>query len=200
MNQPFDVYGNQGPHRPEPNPQPTDLRYGHTVTQVDPLGNPIRHAPLPTQEFSMPAEYRVPPGTAQQAAQQAEPPQPTIIDAIASDAQAAQPAKVEFPPGAPKLRPIHQLPFRERGNAMRLFGELQKIQSPAEGEQPSFDQIADMYDGLARIDDFLAAVAVDADAYRKWVAGPGNDEGVFAQLWNAYSNQSQPGEASSSSS
>lgn len=199
MNQPFDVYGNRVAHRPEPNPnQPTDLRYGHTVTQVDPLGNPIPHNPVPTQEFSMPAEYRVPVGTAQQAAQQPEP-QPTIIDSIASDATAGQ-RKVEFPPGSPKLRPIHTLPFRERGTAMRLFGELQKIQSPGQGEQPSFDQIADMYEGLARIDDFFAAVAEDANAYRTWVAGPGNDEGVFAQLWNAYSTQSQPGEASSSSS
>jgi len=197
MNQPFDVYGNQG-HRPVP-VQPTDLRYGHTVTQVDPLGNPIPYAP---QNQPANGNFSLPPGmrdAAEQAAQQPEP-EPTIIDAIASDAQAAQPAKVEFPPGAPKLRPIHQLPFRERGNAMRLFGELQKIQGPGEGEQPSFDQIADMFEGLARIDDFLAAVAVDANAYRKWVAGPGNDEEVFAQLWNAYSNQSQPGEASSSSS
>jgi hypothetical protein len=195
MNQPFDVYGNQGP-RTVPSPAPTDLRYGHTVTQVDPLGNPIPHAPQPHQPNG--GNFSVPAGTAQQAAQQPEP-QPTIIDSIASDAKAAE-RKVEFPPGAPKLRPIHTLPFRERGNAMRLFGELQKIQGPVKGEEPSFDQIADMYDGLARIDDFLAAVAEDANAYRKWVAGPGNDEGVFSQLWQAYSTQRQPGEASSSSS
>jgi hypothetical protein len=190
MNQPYDIYGNQGP-RNTPAPAPTDLRYGETVTQIDPLGNPIRHAPVPQN-----GNFSLPPGTAQQAAQQVEP-QPTIIDAIASDAKAA---KAEFPPGAPKLRAIHQLPFRERATAMRLFGELQKIEGPVEGTEPSFDQIAGMYDGLARIDDFLASVAENADAYRAWVAGPGNDEGLFSQLWNAYAAQRQPGEASSSSS
>jgi len=193
MNQPFDVYGNQGPRTPAP--APTDLRYGETVTQVDPLGNQIRHAPAPVPQNG---NFSLPPGTAQQAAQQVEP-QPTIIDSIASDAQAAQ-QKVEFPEGAPKLRAIHQLPFRERATAMRLFGELQKIEGPEQGTEPTFDQIANMYEGLACIDDFLASVAEDAAAYRAWVAGPGNDESKFSQLWNAYSAQRQPGEASSSSS
>ena len=194
MNQPYDIYGNQGPRQaPAPAPAPTDLRYGQTVTQVDPLGNPIRQAPVPQN-----GNFSLPPGTAQQAAQQAEA-QPTIIDAIASDAEAAQ-QKVEWPEGAPKLRAIHQLPFRERATAMRLFGELQKIEGPEKGVEPTFEQVANMYEGLARIDDFLASVAEDPGAYRAWIAGPGNDEGKFSQLWNAYSAQRQPGEASSSSS
>jgi len=199
MNQPFDVHGNQGGHRPSP--LTTDIRYGNTVTQVDPAGNPIpqtnpyNHSiPAPEQKWSAPA------GTAAIAAKEAEA-QPTMVDAIASDAKAAdETPPVEPPEGAPKLRPIHTLPFRERGNAMRLFSELQKIQGPKEGESPTLDQVAAMYDGLARIDDFLAAVAENADEYRAWVAGPGADEATFAQLWNAYSARKQPGEARSSSS
>ena len=193
-NQPFDVHGAPVGHVSRP-----DVRYGDTVTQVDPLGNPIPaqyQQPVPAQQYSPGQNFSLPPGTAQQAAQRPEP-QPTIIDAIASD---AEPAKVDPPEGAPSLRPIHRLPFRQRATAIRLFSELQKIQGPAEGEAPSFEHAADMYEGLARIDDFLATVADDADAYRAWVAGPGADETKFAQLWNHYSSQAQPGEASSSSS
>ena len=193
-NQPFDVYG----------ARTTDLRRGDTVTHVDPLGNPIPQAgppytqqPQPAQQYNPNQNFALPQGTAERAAKEPEP-QPTIIDAIASDAKAADP--VEAPEGAPELRPIHRLPFRQRGTAIRLFGELQKIQGPKEGEEPTFEQAADMYDGLARIDDFLATVAVNEDEYRAWVAGPGADESKFAQLWNHYSVQRQPGEANSSSS
>jgi len=196
MNQPFDVHGNQGGHHPY---APTDIRYGNTVTQVDPAGNPIPQQPY---NHSVPAEQKwsAPAGTAAIAAKEVEA-LPTMVDAIAADAKVAEETTLTEPPeGAPKLRPIHSLPFRERGNAMRLFGELQKIEQPKKGEEPTFDQVAAMYDGLARIDDFLAAVAENADEYRAWVAGPGADEAKFAQLWNSYSARRQPGEASSSSS
>ncbi|HTF54483.1 MAG TPA: hypothetical protein VK735_44175 [Pseudonocardia sp.] len=200
MNQPFDVHGNQGGHHPYAT---TDIRYGNTVTQVDPAGNPIPQPnpyPVSGQHYSPDQNFSLPAGTAAQAAKMPEP-QPTMVDAIASDAKAAdETPPVEPPEGAPKLRPLHTLPFRERGNAMRLFSELQKIEGPKEGESPTLDQVADMYDGLARIDDFLAAVAENADEYRAWVAGPGADEATFAQLWNSYSAQKQPGEAPSSSS
>lgn len=174
----------------------------------------LRNAPHPQFPFEgmttagqNPAEptWTAPVGIAQAAAQVAAEEgrhlaaeaKPTTTDHLAEDAKAA--AKLpDFPVGSPELRPIYRLNYRERATAIRLFAELQDIDQPGEDESPTMNQVAGMFEGLAKIDDFLATVAVDADAYHAWVLEA--DDTAFAELWNAYSVRQQPGEAPSSSS
>lgn len=195
MNQPFDVHGARTGGAP-------DVRYGETTTYIDPLGNPE-----PVRRPEQP-RYLLPPGVAAAAAREAAaaevPATSSATDAIAEDAK-PDAVKTEWPAGSPKMRPLFKLPFRQRGEAMKLFTKLTKLQSnlpeQKEGDEVTPERMVATYEQLAAMDDFLATCALDPDAYRNWVLdGEGSSEAVFIQFWNAFSDRAQPGEASSSSS
>jgi hypothetical protein len=201
MSRPMNVYGEPTRH-PEP-----DVRYGETVTNVDPLGNLV---PEPGEPFYTPEpvrhpRYLVPPGLARQAAAEAaaeaKPETASMVDAVAEDTK----AKTEWPENCPAMRPLFKLPFRQRGTAMKLFREIEKSQAAMpereEGDPVTLEYMEATYENLARMDDFLVTCAVDPDAYRAWVLdGAGAEEGIFVQFWNAFTERMQPGEAYGSSS
>jgi hypothetical protein len=166
------------------------------------------HAPQPTyvdpnaSRPEVPEFYRRPdePQPVQHVAPASVPPlndpAPTATDRLQTQAAPSWPAN------APKLRPLMRLPFRERATAMRAFAEIQKELDggaiSAKGSQVGPEQAATMFDAMAKMDDFLASVAVDADLYRAWVGNASDDE--FGQLFTAYVAWGSPGEAPSSSS
>jgi hypothetical protein len=173
------------------------IRRGETVTMVDVQGNPVEeyHVEMPRPNTG----YLVPPGLAKQAEQQRqaeETPKPTATDFIAQDA-----APPEYPEGSPELVPLYKLSFSKRADAMDSFAKLEKMDvGLKEGEELTMSKVAEQYRALAEIDKFLASVAVNAEDYYRWIAGPGLDETTFGQLWAAYQARMQPGEAQRSSS
>jgi hypothetical protein len=195
MNQPFDVHG----RRPEPG-QP--IRRGDTVTEValPTVYGPPSSAPyMEQQQPERKPEWILPPGAAKRAAEEAAreaSPMPTEVDALVAETKALP----EWPENSPPLEPIYRLDFRARATAMRVFGELKRMDVPdiKAGQSYDPDTLAKLYDALAVIDDFLATVATDADAYKRWVKE--HDMAEFLLLWQAYASRMQPGEASSSSS
>lgn len=170
------------PHEQAPQ-HALDVRSGHTTTMVEPDGS-ISHED----------SYQVPPGTAQEAAQEAE--QPSMVDQLQQDAAAAD-AKVEYPEGAPKLRPLLRLPFKERAIAARKYAEVQQQiaanKDSLQGGEIPLSMAANLYEVLGAMDEFLSSMAVDPAAYQEW---PGRySEAVFIQTWNAYEAIGQTPEA-----
>lgn len=188
MSHPTDMRYNQSLPMQLPLPEPevgNPIRRGDTVTNIDPLGNVIPEH----------GGYTVAPGLAAQAAREAEGPKPATSDMIAQDAAPAQ-----YPAGAPKFRPLHRLGFLEKASAFDLLDVIQEAQAnmPVKGEGVSGKRAAAMYRVLAKMDDFLASVAVNTDEYLAWDGR--HDDVLFSQTWAAYQGDAQPGEAGSSSS
>ena len=186
-----------------PDQEQPPIRYGETVTNVDLDGRAqpvyIDAEGRPTNR-PRPGGYTLPPGLAHQAAQEAAQVEvSTAVDHIAEDAEAP---KAEFPPGSPEMVPFYLLSFKRRAEALRMFAELETMQSidVKPGDKPTIEQAAVMFERLAKLDEFLATVAKDKQVYLDWVDGPGGDTEVFGQFWNAYQARFQPGEADSSSS
>lgn len=137
----------------------------------------------------------------------------SMCDSLAADAKVVE-VPVEYPEGCPEFRQILDLTFREKGPASRMWGQLQKAlkerqkQAAAAKDEPEpdpdveatldFDDVADLYDMLAVVDDFMVLVAVDEDTYLAW-SGRKNPD-VFIQAFNAYQGATQIPEASSSPS
>ena len=146
------------------------------------------------------AGYAVPPGTTGIAREQAvQPPQPTTTDELQRDADTPG-ALPEWPEGAPALRPLHQLPFDQRADAMEAFAEIQGMQAqlPKAGTEVGLTQAAVMYRVYAKLDRFLVTVAEDRAYYEAWDGRW--DDVRFGKLWAAYQARMSPGEASGSSS
>lgn len=128
--------------------------------------------------------------------------EPTVIDALNADATPR-----EYPEGAPGLWPYLKLPFRERAKFFKVYRELnsrqaemvaaeKKFKKAKQSEQVMLEQAASLYELYALMDDLMLIAAVDKEAYRDWVDS--HDDEKFAQLFAAYVERSQPGEASSS--
>lgn len=130
------------------------------------------------------------------------PDEPTIIDALDEDV-----APRQYPKDAPGLWPYLKLPFRQRAKFFAVYRELNERQSEmmaaekkrrkgklTEGQM--LEQAEGLYEVYALMDDLMRIAAVDEDAYDAWVESH-NDE-QFAELFAAYVERSQPGEASSS--
>jgi hypothetical protein len=128
---------------------------------------------------------------------------PMVIDALNQDA-----APREYPKDAPGLWPYLKLPFRERAKFFKVYrelvsrqGEVSDIEKKARkgrklNETQMLEQAASLYELYALMDDLMLIAAVDKDAYRAWVDS--HDDEKFAELFAAYVERSQPGEASSS--
>lgn len=192
----------------ENSPQ-SDIRYGHTVTDVDASGNLVdSRRPVYVDADGRPTDgpqaggYVLPPGVVNRAASEAaQIAKPSTVDQIADDADAAKKVP-DWPPGSPEMVPFYRLSFGRRGKALRMFAKLEKIQigEIEAGKEPTIEQAAGMFERLEQLDEFLATVAKDEQEYRVWVEGPGNDTEVFGQFWAAYQARFQPGEAERSSS
>ena len=126
----------------------------------------------------------------------------SFIDALNSDA-----APREYPKDAPGLWPYMKLPFRQRAKFFAVYRELNGRQSEMLAiekkrkrgkmtEAQMLDQAESLYELYALMDDLLVIAAVDKDAYRLWVEE--HDDEEFAELFAAYVERSQPGEASGS--
>lgn len=131
---------------------------------------------------------------------------PTAIDAIQSDA-----APREYPKDAPQLWPYLRLPFRQRAEFFRKFREMQAMEGDLTalekkrnraGKKPGNDvmleQAAGLYELFAVMDEMMRIAAVDEQAYEQWVDSHTDDQ--FQELFAAYVERSQPGEASGSAS
>lgn len=129
---------------------------------------------------------------------------PTAIDAIQQDA-----APREYPKDAPALWPYLKLPFRKRAEFFRKFREMQAMEGDlaalekkrkrsTKNQDVMLEQAAGLYDLLAIMDDMMRIAAVDLDEYGAWL-DKHNDE-QFQELFAAYVERSQPGEASGSAS
>jgi hypothetical protein len=147
--------------------------------------------------------FQVPEGTAEEA-------KASTTDELAADTKAAD-KKVEYPEGAPKFLPLHRLGYGARGRATRALADAQQYlkdhpdveKTETEGEQEeapgsNLYEVADQMDMLELLDKFLALTAADPDAYAAWE--PRLDGAVLLQTWQAYHQERQTGEASSSSS
>lgn len=129
-------------------------------------------------------------------------PQPTIIDALNEDA-----APKQYPKDAPSLWPYLKLPFRERAKFFSIYRNLQAKQAEllaAEkkrkrgklNDAQMLESAEGLYDLYAMMDDLMRVAAVDKDGYNDWVRDHTDEQ--FAELFGAYVENSQPGEASSS--
>lgn len=172
-------------------------------------------APFPEQHptpqpLGVPAPQLVPrvPARPAETAPAPEPEQASVVDALADDAVAT---KVEWPAGAPMLWPYLRLPFRIRSQFFRKYRELQNQQGTvrelkaladrvAAGEKGLEDiagsRAAEIFELYAVMDELMEIAAVDKAEYRIWVDTHEDDE--FSQLFGAFMQRSQPGEASSS--
>lgn len=124
---------------------------------------------------------------------------PTTTDALINET-----TPTEWPPGAPKFRALFRLPFRARATATRLLAKVEDSlpEFPEKGTEVDMSAAAGMWDVFGDIDDFLAYVAEDEETYRKYsmdLMTSGKDE-LFMQLFRAYQDHLQPGEADSSTS
>jgi hypothetical protein len=157
--------------------------------------------------MSVPTEFQVPPGTADEAKAQ-----PTLVDAIAEDAKAAD-EPPDYPEGAPEFYALMRVPYRQRAEAIRKYGEVQAYlkahpgvgqdrdeddSDNSESSETDWVATADKFELVGLLDEFLLTVAVDRGAYEAWPER--TDVGVFMQTWSAWQGRTQPGEASSSSS
>lgn len=133
--------------------------------------------------------------------------QPTYVDT-------ANEAPAEPPPGAPELVPLLQLPRRRRADVVRRLGELRKHQNELPqavqaGEQPDpdaertpeqeqamLDQAAGMFDLLADMEEMLAEVAKDRQAFDAWLSQA--DDQALTALAGYYLRTFQVGEAQAS--
>lgn len=130
--------------------------------------------------------------------------EPTAIDSLNSDA-----APREYPKGAPGLWPYLKLPFRQRAKFFAVYRDLNARQADMvavekkrrrgkPNDAQMLEQAEALYELYALMDDLMEIAAVDKDAYRDWVNEHSDDE--FAELFAAYVERSQPGEASGSES
>lgn len=169
---------------------PTDLR----PRPADPGVNTASPPPGPRPDQN---PFQVPPGTATDAAKGTAPAEPTTIDRLAEDANLP-----DYPDGAPELLPYLKLPFYKRAEAMRMLAALREAyknaKMPEKDTEVGPEHAAEWFEFLGKMDDFLRFVAVDVDAYNKWVAHASDAD--FSRLFNAYNVRCQPGEASSSAS
>lgn len=130
------------------------------------------------------------------------PDEPTVIDSLAKDAKPR-----EYPKDAPGLWPYLKLPFRQRAKFFAVYRELNDRQTEMTAvekkrrkgkltEAQMLEQAEGLYELYALMDDLMRIAAVDKQFYEAWVESH-NDE-QFAELFAAYVERSQPGEASSS--
>lgn len=130
------------------------------------------------------------------------PDEPTVIDSMAADA-----APREYPKDAPGLWPYLKLPFRQRAKFFAVYRQLNDRQADMvaaekkrrrgkQSEGQMLEQAEVLYELYALMDDLLEIAAVDKDRYRAWVESHNDDQ--FAELFAAYVERSQPGEASGS--
>lgn len=132
--------------------------------------------------------------------------EPTIVDALNADVNPK-----ELPKDAPPLWPYLRLPFRKRAKFFSIYRKLQAQQAELEAvekrrtrknaakkDDALFDQAEALYELYATMDDLMELASVDHEAYRAWVESHSDEE--FAELFSAYVERSQPGEASSSAS
>jgi hypothetical protein len=121
----------------------------------------------------------------------------------------------DYPPGTPEFRRVLQLRRRDRATYYRAAdaanlvirqrakkpkGDDSDITTEIDGESVKINlgDFADYNDLLAMIEDVLAVVAVDKDAFEAWVTEVGDTD--LIAVFNLYQRKSQPGEAESSSS
>jgi hypothetical protein len=130
----------------------------------------------------------------------------SVSEQLAADAATEH---VEFPEGAPELREVLQLPRRVRADYYEAMSRLldkqkdvQKAFPKGKKKEPSREELLVSMAGLSRmaaeIEDLLAIVAVDETKFREWAASV--DDSTLIQLWRAWQEATQPGEATSSSS
>lgn len=143
--------------------------------------------------------FGVPAGTAEEARVQTVAKPPDMTEQLSNEAERQKPQ--QYPVGAPELKSLLKLPFRQRARAMALY----QAAIDAWNAMPQGDTVMDTPDKLERyfnalgaFDDFLGLVAVNKAAYDSWVAV--NDDGTFGELFFAYIVRFGLGEASSSSS
>lgn len=167
-----------------------------------PVSDQSAPQPAPLASITEAGGWSVPDGLAAEVAKQSETPsvdldKPTTTDKLQQDV-----SPTPWPDGAPVLRPYHRLPRRERAEFMERLDPLwEKVQQlPKGGDSVGPKDAATMYRTLAEIEEFLRPLAEDAAEFDTWLAGPGADDPVFMQLFNAFFARSQPGEAASSSS
>ena len=137
-----------------------------------------------------------------------KPDQPSVVDELADDA-----TPVEYPEGAPLLKPYLQIrPRSLRAEFKRKYAEFAEVQEQMQKVQASgvlkdddadpkrgaekMRVWADMDDYYQLMDDLMAMAAVNSDAYREWsdVA----DDAELVAVFQVYAKRSQPGEASRS--
>lgn len=144
-----------------------------------------------------------------------EPDEPTLIDALAAE---SAPEPVDYPVGAPLLKPYLQIrPRSNRAKFKREYAEFAKQQDTigaltkaarrAEDDDavklPEAEQAAenmrlwaDADDLYQKMDDLMRLAAVSSDEYSAW--SDEVDDKDLVQTFQAYMQESQPGEASSS--
>lgn len=131
---------------------------------------------------------------------------PSVTEELAADAASD---KVEYPEGAPELLPVLALPRLKRADYYEAMSAVAVAQKATKldafddkaGDRPvevKLTQMAGFTRLVGAIEDLLAIVAVDLDAFRAWSAKVPDAE--LVQLFNAYQAATQPGEASSSAS
>lgn len=166
---------------PELREQPTGLAYGELPLDRQPVRAPEAVSTVPAHsvpDLNDPAL------------------KPTTTDFLRKDAK----PEAAFPPGAPKLRPFMRLPFKERAEFLERIAPIQeKMDALPEGNAEGPRAAALLYRLMAEVDELFAMVAEDPQAYRAWVESQTND-GPFQQLFNAYMERFQVGEAARSSS
>lgn len=110
----------------------------------------------------------------------------------------------EYPPGAPALRPLMQLGFRQRAKAMRAYATLEPTmrsfndQQQSDGARVDLTQAAAIFEMFAQVDDLLTLCALDPERYRVWVDQASDDQ--FMELFSIFMERTQPGEAQPSPS
>lgn len=98
-------------------------------------------------------------------------------------------AREELLAGMPELKPAHKLRIRDRNKVAAiifntsLFDRAEELEGVDESEL-SKDDIADMLEVAAQIDEFAESIAVDREAYIEWAAG--KDYDVFFAILDLY--------------
>lgn len=129
--------------------------------------------------------------------------QPAVSEQLADEVAAEL---EDYPEGSPELRPVLRIPRRDRSAYYRAAAAVSEQQKRLTGLDRDDDtpievtltQAAEQADLMAAIEDMLATVAADQDAYRAWAAEA--DDVTLAKVFNLYQRKSQPGEAQRSSS
>ena len=103
-----------------------------------------------------------------------------------SEALAAE-ATVRKPANAPEFLPMIALSRRQRAEFVRALAAIEKrsaaLEAAASQESPDLDSGAVILEVLADIEDLLRVVAVDKDAYDRWVSECDDEDLSAALTW-----------------